>query len=137
MVVSYLNSGIMEPMTKNTAIDTAHFEQKLKEEKKRLETELLSVGRINPDNPADWQATPSPIDVMQADKTEVAEQMEEFEGRSAVEAELENRLGSVNHALERIKKGTYGICEKGGESIETARLEANPAAKTCKKHLNS
>lgn len=123
-------------MTKNTAIDTAHFEQKLKEEKKRLEAELSSVGRVNPDNPKDWQATPSPIDVMQADKTEVAEQMEEFEERSAVEAELENRLGSVNHALERIKKGTYGICETGREPIETARLEANPAARTCKKHLN-
>lgn len=123
-------------MAKNETINTEHFKEKLEQEKKRLEGELKGVGRVNPDNPKDWEATPSPIDVMPADKTEVAEQMEEFEGRSAVEAELENRLGSIYHALERIKKGTYGVCEKGGEPIEEARLEANPAARTCMKHLN-
>ena len=39
-------------------------------------------------------------------------------------------------ALERIEKGTYGICEVGNEEIEEDRLNANPAARTCKAHLN-
>lgn len=123
-------------MTKKTSIDANHFKEKLEQEKKLVEAELKSVGRINPGNPRDWEATPSPVDVMAADKTEVAEQMQEFEGRTAVEVELEDRLNTITQALERIKKGTYGVCEVGGERIEDARLEANPAATTCLKHLN-
>ncbi|MBI5817327.1 MAG: TraR/DksA C4-type zinc finger protein [Candidatus Yonathbacteria bacterium] len=123
-------------MTKNTSIDTNHFKEKLETEKKLVEGELKSVGRVNPENPKDWEATPSSIDVMSADKTEVAEQMEEFEERSSVEVELENKLRSITRALDKIKRGTYGICEKGGEPIEKERLEANPAATTCIKHLN-
>ncbi len=36
----------------------------------------------------------------------------------------------------RIEDGTYGVCTVSGEEIETERLEADPAAKTCKAHLN-
>lgn len=124
-------------MTKNTLIDTIHFKEKLEAEKKLLEDGLRSVGRVNPNNPKDWEVTPSPIDVSSADKTEVAEQMEEFEERGAVEVELENKLGSITRALDKIKNNTYGVCEVGNEPIEIARLEANPAAITCIKHLNS
>lgn len=123
-------------MANTETIDTKHFKQKLEAEKKLLESELRSVGRINPENSRDWEATPSPIDVMPADKTEVAEQMEEFEERGAIEVELENKLGSVNRALDKIKNNAYGVCEIGGELIEKTRLEANPAATTCIKHLN-
>ncbi|MDO8572821.1 MAG: TraR/DksA family transcriptional regulator [bacterium] len=124
-------------MHKNTSIDTAHFKEKLEAEKTLIEGELRGVGRINPENPKDWEATPSPIDVSSADKTEVAEQMEEFEERGAVEVELENKLGSITRALDKIKNNTYGVCEVGNEPIEIARLEANPAAITCIKHMNS
>ncbi len=123
-------------MVKNVLIDTARFKEKLEAEKKLLEGELRSVGRVNPRNPRDWEATPASIDVVSADKTEVAEQMEEFEERSSVEVELENKLRSITRALDKIKSGTYGVCEIGGEPIEKERLEANPAAATCKKHLN-
>lgn len=124
-------------MIQKTSIDINHFKEKLDQEKKRLEEELRSVGRVNPANPKDWEATPPPIEVSLADKTEVAEQIEEFEGRSAVEVELENNLESIKHALERIEKGMYGTCETGNESIEVERLEANPAATTCLKHINT
>jgi DnaK suppressor protein len=123
-------------MAKNETIDIKHFKEKLEAEKKLVEEELKSVGRVNPQNPRDWEATPSSIDAMSADKTEVAEQMEEFEERSSVEVELENKLGSITRALGKIKNNTYGVCEIGGEPIEKARLEANPAAVTCIKHLN-
>ncbi len=123
-------------MTKNITIDTNHFKERLEEEKKLVEGELKSVGRVNPQNPRDWEATPSSIDVMSADKTEVAEQMEEFEERSSVEVELENKLRSIKRALDKIKNNIYGVCEIGGEPIEKERLEANAAATTCKKHLN-
>ena len=38
-------------------------------------------------------------------------------------------LQEVNHAIEKIKKGTYGICEKSGEPIPPERLRAEPHAR--------
>ena len=42
----------------------------------------------------------------------------------------------IDAALEKMEKGTYGICEVCNKPIEEDRLEANPAAKTCKEHMN-
>jgi DnaK suppressor protein len=38
-------------------------------------------------------------------------------------------LKEMDDALERIEKGTYGICEGTGKPIPKARLEANPWAR--------
>lgn len=44
---------------------------------------------------------------------------------------LKQRLQDVEAALERIAKGTYGICIRCGEEIPVDRLEAIPAAALC------
>jgi DnaK suppressor protein len=43
---------------------------------------------------------------------------------------LETELAEVDAALERIKAGVYGICEKTGHKIPVERLLANPSART-------
>ena len=48
---------------------------------------------------------------------------------------LEARLKSILNALKSINKDTFGTCKICKKDIEMARLEANPAARTCKKHL--
>jgi DnaK suppressor protein len=116
------------------AIDTNHFKQKLEEEKARLEAELSEIAKRNPSNPKDWEAAPEDLNILKADKNEMADTFEEFENRSAVEIELEDRLKDVLSALEKIEKGTYGICENDNEPIDEKRLEANPAARRCIKH---
>lgn len=40
-----------------------------------------------------------------------------------------NRLQEINLALDKIDKGTYGICEMSGELISDERLEAMPTAR--------
>lgn len=40
-------------------------------------------------------------------------------------------LQQVNDALERIEKGTYGLCLECGKPIPQARLEAIPEAELC------
>jgi len=37
----------------------------------------------------------------------------------------------INKALEKIEKGTFGVCERCGEEISTKRLEARPVAELC------
>jgi DnaK suppressor protein len=41
------------------------------------------------------------------------------------------KLQAVDEALEKLNRGSYGICEECGEPIAPARLEAIPLAKLC------
>jgi len=43
----------------------------------------------------------------------------------------QNKLRAIEEALDRIKEGTFGICENCGNEIPVARLEAMPFAVTC------
>ncbi|TSC75900.1 MAG: DnaK suppressor protein [Parcubacteria group bacterium Gr01-1014_30] len=62
-----------------------------------------------------------------------AEEVTEYASRLPVEYSLETRLGNINAALEKIKKGRYGKCEKCGGDISQKRLQVIPEAKTCLK----
>jgi RNA polymerase-binding transcription factor DksA len=117
-------------------IHIQELKKKLEEEKMLLETALNEIGQKNSDNPSDWEGKPENIDEEHADKNDVADNIEEYETNTAVVSELEFRLKNIDTALEKIGKGTFGICRVCGEQIEEDRLFANPSAETCKKHLN-
>lgn len=115
-------------------MNTAGFKKRLEEEKERLESEMRSVGRPNAAVPGDWEPKPAE----RGSESDVVDQAEVFvnnEENAAILADLEARYDHVLEALHRIEKGTYGICEVGGEVIEEARLNADPAAPTCTVHL--
>ena len=116
------------------ALDLDFFRKKLEEEKTRLEEELATIAKRNPDAPEDWVVVPPDLNVMRAAKEEMADQEEELENAASVEYNLESRLRDVNEALEKMRQGKYGICSVDGEPIDEARLRANPAAVTCVKH---
>lgn len=40
-------------------------------------------------------------------------------------------LVDIERALLKLDDGTYGVCERCGERIDEARLDARPAARTC------
>ena len=42
-----------------------------------------------------------------------------------------NLLKDIDNALDKMKNGTYGICEECDEKINEKRLEANPVARYC------
>ncbi len=116
-------------------MNTEHFKQKLEAEKARLEEELTAMGGRNSEVAGDWEARPD--DTIQTESREdVADKFEDYEERSATNRNLEFRLKEVTDALGKLAAGTYGTCEISGEPIEEDRLEANPAARTCKKHLS-
>ncbi len=49
----------------------------------------------------------------------------------ALQRNLETVLANVRDALERMEKGTYGICDVCGQEIPIERLEARPYATRC------
>lgn len=113
------------------------FESKIREEKALVEKELGVLGIKDPET-GDWGANmqeASEDDI--ADKNDLADRDEDFAVTSLKVGELELRLKDINDALAKIERndGTYGICEKMGTPIEEDRLEANPAARTCKEAM--
>ena len=115
--------------------DTTKFKDRLLAEKTNLEEELRGIALFNTETNT-WEATPDQDMIGEIDDNDVADRFEDFEERSSMVNTLQARLTDVNHALAKIENGTYGICEVSGEKIETDRLEANPSARTCKKHIN-
>ncbi|HVG88169.1 MAG: TraR/DksA family transcriptional regulator [Gaiellales bacterium] len=53
------------------------------------------------------------------------------EVEQGLEDNAERLLAGIEAALQRIEDGTYGICERCGEPIDEARLEALPHATKC------
>lgn len=115
-------------------MNTDHFKQRLESEKARLEGELAQIARKNPRVAGDWETAPEEPGI-EADLIDQADIIVTRENTASILNDLEARYDGILEALARIEKGTYGVCEVGGEKIEEARLEADPAARTCVKHL--
>ncbi len=116
-------------------IDTTTYNLRLKEELEEVINQLQSLGITNPDVPGDWIAVPPQDETREADENVLADQAEEWSNRTAILDDLETRYNNIKRALAKIENGTYGVCEISGEPIEPERLDANPAARTCKAHL--
>jgi RNA polymerase-binding transcription factor DksA len=108
------------------------YKEKLEKEKKLLEEELGALGKVDTDG--DWEATPENETNVQEvqDEADMAERAEDYEEKSMKLASLEARLEDVNKSLTQIDTDQFGICELCKKEIEEDRMEANPAAHTCK-----
>ncbi len=113
-----------------------NYKTKLEEEKKLLEDELSSLGKV--DKTGDWEATPEADMSTQEvqDEADMAERAEDYEERSLKLNSLETRLEDINKALGKISGENFGICENCKKEIEEDRLEVNPASKTCKECMD-
>ena len=66
------------------------------------------------------------------DKTdESVQEIDEYSTNIATEKVLDSALRDIDNALERISKGTYGICKYCKQEIGEKRLMARPVANTC------
>jgi RNA polymerase-binding transcription factor DksA len=110
------------------------FKNKLLAEKSDLESQLSGIGSQNPRVAGNWEATTKDMEVDSADENEVADKFEELEENAGIVTQLDKQLVEVMAALERLEKGTYGICETCGKPIEEDRLLANPSSRVSIKH---
>jgi RNA polymerase-binding transcription factor DksA len=112
-----------------------YFKEKLLKEKAALEEELNSIGRQDPNG--DWSVVPLSQEGAEPDEADQADFVEDFESRIGRLGSLETKYVQIIDALKRVEDGTYGRCLKSGALIEEDRLEANPAAETCKAMMNA
>ena len=108
---------------------------KLEKEKENIEKALSKFAKKDEKPKGDWD-TRFPQwngDSGGSALERAADQVEEYSNLLSLEYALETRLKDVDLALDKIKKGSYGKCEKCKKQIEEERLKANPAARTCSK----
>lgn len=64
-------------------------------------------------------------------REETAAESFQLESRLAGIKHIREQLTEVERALEKLAKGTYGLCDSCGKPIPLARLEAIPQANLC------
>jgi DnaK suppressor protein len=117
-------------------VDIQTQKTKLESELQSITEQLKDLGIHNPEVKEDWIPIPEDVGTSEADPNIVADRSEDWQERRGTLDALETRYNNLNRALEKIKTETYGQCELCDEPIEADRLEANPAARTCKTHIN-
>ena len=115
-------------------LDKKEIKEKLEKERDVLLEELRGMGKLNVET-GEWEATPEEQNTPETDHNDMADRFEDFEARSSMMKTLEPRLNNILKALRGLNRESFGKCEVCKKDIEVARLEANPAARTCKKHL--
>lgn len=115
-------------------MDKKKIKEVLEKERDLLLEQLGDMGKLNTDT-GEWEATPDEAVVPTADQNDMADRFEDFEAKSSMIQVLEPRLNNILRALKNLPKESFGRCRVCKKDIELSRLEANPAAQTCKEHL--
>ncbi len=104
------------------------IKRKLVEEEARLSSELAQFSSKNIHNKEDF-VTQFPE--LGDKEDESAAEVATYSDNLTLERELEASLRDVHGALERIEKGTYGICRYCSKPIDERRLRARPMSSAC------
>ncbi|KKP69911.1 hypothetical protein A2X44_01735 [candidate division CPR3 bacterium GWF2_35_18] len=99
------------------------MEEKLQQKLAELEAELKSVEAQDPYN-RDSYADENTQD-------DDAAEREDHTRVNALEDSLKEKIQKVEAALDRCKKGKYGLCVSCGAKIDQARLDILPEADLC------
>ena len=102
--------------------------ERLLKEKARLEKDIKEIETGIVDN---TQSEFSGENSYEDNFADIGTATFERERDLSLERNTKDILGRVNHALEKLKKGTYGVCARCGEEIDPARLKALPYVDLC------
>lgn len=112
------------------------IKDKLEKEKVAIEEMLKKFAKKDEKLKGDWDTRFPKFNGGESGSAaleKAADEVEEYSTLLPIEYSLETRLRDINLALEKIKKGKYGICEKCKKPIDKERLEIYPEARFCLK----
>ncbi|SEQ86762.1 TraR/DksA C4-type zinc finger protein [Piscibacillus halophilus] len=102
------------------------LKQQLLEDKKRVKEELDS---FDTDRSFIEESVGELNSVDQQHPADTGTELYEREKDMAFHRRAEEELSEIEHALEKMENGTYGICERTGRPIPEERLKAMPTAR--------
>lgn len=117
--------AIQAPAQARLDLDIEYFRNMLLTERERYEAELEGIRSRSMDVEG---SLPDEGESGDEDTADLASAMMDKEIDLSVEDEIMDLLNAIDHALEKIEDGTYGICDISGEQIPKSRLELIPWA---------
>ena len=108
-----------------TATKYKKIQDQLQKEYQRLADELEQVQTSA--SSSEERREGSPFGKREEEATETLE----LEKRLTLENRIRQEMSVVDHALDKINKGTYGKCDNCGQEIPLERLEVLPQAGLC------
>ena len=111
----------------SATLDTEHFKQRLLDERQRAQEALDHLQQEDAGQLED-EREEIPSDNHPAD---MATATFDRELDYTLEENVERVLAQIDAALQRIERGTYGVCESCGQPILPERLEALPWTTLC------
>ena len=111
----------------SATLDTAHFKQRLQDERQRAQEALDYIHEENRSQLEDER------EEIQSDNHpgDMATSTFDRELDYTLEENVERALAAIDAALQRIEDGTYGLCGSCGQPIGAERLEALPWTTQC------
>jgi DnaK suppressor protein len=110
------------------------LKQKLEKERTILEEQLKKFATKDEKMEGDWDTRFPKLEgnVSGSSSLEAAaDEVEEYSTLLPMEHSMELRLRNIDSALEKIKNGKYGLCEKCGKEIPIDRLNVSPESRLC------
>jgi len=110
------------------------LKEKLEKEKVTIEEQLKRFAKKDEKLKGDWDTIFPRFDGGEAGSAaleKAADEVEEYSTLLPIEYSLELKLKNIDLALEKIKKGKYGICEECGKEIPEERLKVSPEFRFC------
>jgi DnaK suppressor protein len=104
-------------------LDLNSIKERLEAKRAELESSIADMTQAHPDPVGPVEATDPP-----GDFEDEAVDFDEIQTEQSLSVNEQALLTEVKQALERIEKGTYGICVDCGKPIPEKRLEAIPWA---------
>jgi DnaK suppressor protein len=104
------------------------IESQLLKQKKQIMNDLADLSRKD-NHEADNMSTKFPEYGDKPDEN--AQEISDYSTNIMTEKVMEKSLEDINKTLDRIAKGTYGICKYCGNPIAAKRLLARPTASSC------
>jgi RNA polymerase-binding protein DksA len=99
--------------------------EQLEIERRRLSEELTQLETTA--SSTEERREGSPFGKREEEATETLE----LEKRLTLENRVRQEIAAIEHALDKLEKGTYGLCDNCGQPIGPERLEALPQATLC------
>ncbi len=107
------------------------LKRKLEEDKDSLQKTLQRFAKKGSKLEGNWETNYPDFTPNESSKEEEADEVEEYSALIKIEHALEVRLKNVNEALEKMKNGNYGTCERCEKEIPYEKLSLVPETKTC------
>ena len=110
------------------------LKEKLEKQHTEIKEQLNRFAKKDENLKHDWDTTFPQMDEGAAGSQQLeegADEVQEYGNMLPVEHNMELRLRDIESALEKIKNGKYGNCEKCGKKIDEERLMVYPEGRLC------